>query len=211
MTICCAILSRVAIGLVPARILAFILAVLVSLPALAQLVDEPDFDTLTELMAASLQGNGPARQPGDRAELYRFTPTGWEVQVFAVWSGQRWMLLAAHVHHPQRARYGQGDWMSRYSALLSDYDPGWVERLRIPDLFEVPPPDYLPAVPEEVRSRRFVWQGYWYEARWFNSGGVDEDAVWSLVSYDLVALEPPPPEDDQASESADTDARTPRT
>jgi hypothetical protein len=211
MKICCAILPRVSIGPVLAMALVLMLALFGISPTQAQLVDEPDFDTLTELMAASLQDNGPARQRGDRAELYRFTPTGWEVQVLAVWSGQRWMLLAAHVQHPQRARFGQGDWMSRYSALLSDYDPGWVERLRIPDLFEVPPPDYLPAVPEEVRSRRFVWQGYWYEARWFNSGGVDEDAVWSLVSYDLVALEPPPPEDDQAPESAETEASTPRT
>ncbi|MEN1728944.1 MAG: hypothetical protein AAGJ52_10950 [Pseudomonadota bacterium] len=181
-------------ALISSLMVGMMLAALPMERSLAQPVVEPDFDAMTDLMAEALQSNGPAQQPGDRAELYRFTPEGWEVQLFGVWSGERWMLLAANVHHPALERYGQGDWMERYTALLSEYDPEWVERLRIPDLFEVPPPDYLPVVPDEVRSRRFVWQGYWYEARWFNSGGVDIDADWSIVSYDLVALPPPEPE-----------------
>jgi hypothetical protein len=168
-------------------------------PARPQAVAEPDFRALTQLIAASVQGNGPALEQGDRTELYRFTPEGWEVQMFAVWSGHRWLLLAAHVSHPDRARYGQGEWESRYRTLLQNYHPDWVDRLRLPDLFEVPPPDYNPAVPDEIRTRRFAWQGYWYEARWFNSGGVDDAASWSLVSYDLVAEEPPPAIEDSAT------------
>ncbi|MEE4330472.1 MAG: hypothetical protein V2J10_06365 [Wenzhouxiangella sp.] len=162
----------------------------------SQSVAEPDFRALTRLIAASIEGNGPALQAGDRTELYRYTPDGWEVQMFAVWSGHRWLLLAAHISHPDRRRYGQGDWEARYAALLESYRPDWVDRLGLPDLFEVPHPDYNPAVPDEVRSRRFVWQGYWYEARWFNGGGVDDAARWSLVSYDLVAEEPTPAQDD---------------
>jgi len=172
--------------------------------AQANVIVSPDFDELTELIAASVQGNGPAPQAGDRTELYRYTPTGWEVQMFAVWSGYRWLLLAAHVHHPAREsdsrNFGQGQWETRYAELLKSYSPDWVERLTLPDLFEVPPPDYNPAVPDEVRSRRFVWQDYWYEARWFNSGGVDDDAEWSLLSYDLVAQEPPEPESESESD-----------
>ncbi len=201
--------SRVHAGMVaamrhPRPVICRLLPVLLTLSALlaplpsarAQAVDAPDFATLTDLIAESVQSSGPAPQTGDRAELYRFTPDGWEVQMFAVWSGYRWLLLAVHVHHPSRSIYGQGEWQSRYAQLLTSYSPDWVERLRLPDLFEVPPPDYNPAVPDEVRSRRFVWQGYWYDVRWFNIGGVDDDAEWELVSYDLVALEPPSPEDD---------------
>jgi len=161
-------------------------------PASTQPVAEPDFEALTRLIAAAVQNNGPAQESGDRAELYRFTPEGWEAQMFAVWSGHRWLLLAAHISHPDLARYGQGEWEDRYEQLLETYSPDWVDRLGLPDLFEVPPPDYNPAVPNEIRTRRFVWQGYWYEARWFNSGGVDDASFWSLVSYDLVAEEPPP-------------------
>lgn len=184
-----------------------LLAILLStwpLAAWPQPVVEPDFRALTQLISASIQENGPALQPGDRTELYRYTPGGWEVQMFAVWSGHRWLLLAAHVTHPERAGFGQGEWESRYTKLLETYRPDWVNRLRLPDLFEVPPPDYNPAVPDEVRSRRFDWQGYWYEARWFNSGGIDDAARWSLVSYDLVAEEPPMLDDEKAG-AAGTD------
>lgn len=178
----------------PRRNSSFLLLVLIlaswPLTARLQALSEPDFDALTQLIAAAIQGNGPSQQIGDRTELYRFTPDGWQVQMFAVWSGHRWLLLAAHVSHPDRLQYGQGEWEARYARLLQSYRPDWVDRLNLPDLFEVPPPDYNPAIPEEVRSRRFVWQGYWYEARWFNSGGVDDAAAWSLVSYDLVAEEP---------------------
>ncbi|AKS40684.1 hypothetical protein [Wenzhouxiangella marina] len=157
--------------------------------------DDPDFTRLTSLLSETLAQAGPARQTGDRSEMYRYTDDGWEMQLLAAWSGQRWLLLAAHLDHPERRVGSPGRWEERYRELLRAYAPEWLERLPLPDLFEVPPPGYNPAVPGEVRSRRFTWQGYWYEARWINSGGVDDDAEWSLVSYDLVAQ--PPPEDTQ--------------
>jgi len=196
--------SRPSSCLLPVLALALLLAAW-PLTAGSQTIAEPDFRALTQLISASVQGNGPAPQIGDRSELYRYTPEGWEVQMFAVWSGHRWLLLAVHLSHPDRDHYGQGDWEARYATLLETYRPDWVDRLSLPDLFEVPPPDYNPAVPDEVRSRRFVWQGYWYEVRWFNSGGIDDAAEWSLVSYDLVAEEPP------AAQASVSDASTFRT
>jgi len=182
----------------PLHAIAWLLVCLLALPAVAQ--DEPDFNALTSMIESSLASAGQAAYPGDRSELYRYTADGWEMQLFAAWSGQRWLPMAVHIHHPDRLLRGAGQWQQRYQDLLADYDPAWLDRLELPDLFEVPPPDYNPAVPDEIRARRFTFAGYWYEARWYNSGGVDDDAVWSLISYDLVALEPPQSEPNSQSE-----------
>jgi len=152
--------------------------------------DDPDFAAFSELIEQTLASNGPGVNPGDRSELYRYTPDGWELQLFSAWSGQRWLLLALRLHHPDRIERGPGQWQDRYDRLLSAFSPAWLEEMELPELIDVPPPHYNPAVPEELRSRRFTYEGFWYEGRWFNSGGVDEDAAWSLISYDLVVLDP---------------------
>lgn len=153
--------------------------------ALAQ--TDPDFPAFSELIDQTLASNGPGVNTGDRSELYRYTQDGWELQLFSAWSGERWLLLALRLHHPARIERGPGQWQDRYHRLLADFSPDWLAAMELPELIDVPPPDYNPAVPEELRSRRFTYEGFWYEARWFNSGGVDDDAVWSLISYDLVA------------------------
>lgn len=152
--------------------------------------DDPDFTTFSDLIEQTLASNGPGVNPGDRSELYRYTSDGWELQLFSAWSGERWLLLALRLHHPGRIERGPGQWQDRYDDLLAEFSPDWLAEMELPELIDVPPPDYNPAVPEELRSRRFTYEGFWYEARWFNSGGVDDEAAWSLISYDLVVLDP---------------------
>ena len=72
---------------------------------------------------------------------------------------------------------------------LSDVALG---ELPYPELFDVPPPAYLPALPGEFRTRQFVFEGFWYQASWTNAGGVDEFARWELRSLELVVMPPEP-------------------
>lgn len=112
------------------------------------------------------------------------------MQLLIAFNAERWQLLALRLHHPERAERTTGQWQERYTSMLKRFRPEWLTQLEAPELIDVPAPNYLPVVPQERRSRRFTYQGYWYEVRWFNSGGLDELADWSLISYDLV-LEPP--------------------
>jgi hypothetical protein len=45
-------------------------------------------------------------------------------------------------------------------------------------------------LPEELRSRQFDIDQFWYQAHWINVGGFDEDAQWALRSFELVAKPP---------------------
>ncbi len=152
--------------------------------------EEPDFEAFTRLIGQTLASAGPGAYIGDRSELYRFTPDGWEIQMMTVWTETRWHLLALRLHHPDRIEEDEGEFHRRYRELLAAIDRDRVPELILPVLVDVPPPAYLPAVPDELRGRSFRMDGFWYQARWLNAGGVDEDAEWALRSYELVA-EPP--------------------
>jgi hypothetical protein len=158
------------------------------MPSTAPAADDPEFDEFTALIERTLAVTGPGAYPGDRSELYRFTESGWEIQMMTLWDGERWQLLALRLHHPQRIEQVEGQWQERYDNLLAGLDRNHLPDLDLPELIDVPAPDYSPALPDELRSRRFNYAGFWYEVRWFNSGGVDERAEWSLRSYELVAL-----------------------
>jgi hypothetical protein len=150
--------------------------------------DEPSFEAFMALIEQALNTAGPGNQSGDRSELFRFTETGWEIRMMTLWDGDQWRLLALRMHHPERIDEAEGQWQERYDRLLASIDRDRLPELLLPDLFDVPPPDYNPALPEELRSRSFTHDGFWYEVRWFNAGGVDDRARWALRSYELVAL-----------------------
>ncbi|TVR96525.1 MAG: hypothetical protein EA418_05305 [Wenzhouxiangellaceae bacterium] len=155
---------------------------------LAVRAGEPDFEEFTALIEATLRDTGPGIHIGDRSELYRYSADGWELQLMAVWSETGWHLLALRLHHPQRIAEDDGEFHARYRRLLAGIDRDRVADLKLPELFEVPPPDYLPALPGELRGRRFSLGGFWYQARWINDGGVDENASWALRSFEVVAV-----------------------
>lgn len=162
------------------------LALAWSLSAWAE--DDPAFEEFMGLIEQALEAAGPGNQEGDRSELFRYTESGWEVRMMALWDGTRWQLLALRMHHPDRIAEAEGQWQERYAALLAGIDRNNLPELLMPDLFEVPPPSWNPAMPEELRSRRFTHAGFWYEVRWYNAGGIDDNARWALRSYELVAL-----------------------
>ena len=166
------------------RILAGLVVLLASIQASA---DEPDFEAFTSLIGQTLAAAGPGAYIGDRSELYRYTPDGWEIQMMTVWAETRWHLLALRLHHPDRIEEEDGEFHQRYRRLLAAIDRDRVPDLVLPVLIDVPPPSYLPAVPDELRGRSFRMDGFWYQARWINAGGVDMDASWALRSYELVA------------------------
>lgn len=149
---------------------------------------DPDFDHFMLTMQQALDGAGSGNHPGDRSELYRYTEDGWEMQMMTVWDGEGWLLLALRLHHPERIEAVEGQWQEHYEHLLRNLNRSMLESLHLPELFDVPPPDWNPAVPGEYRSRRFTYEGFWYEARWINRGGLDGRADWALRSYELVAL-----------------------
>lgn len=150
--------------------------------------DDPPFTEFMSLVERALETTGPGNQSGDRSELYRYTDSDWEIRMMTLWDGQQWQLLALRLHHPERIDEVEGQWQERYEQLLASIDRDRLPELVLPDLFDVPPPTYNPALPEELRSRRFTHDGFWYEVRWFNAGGVDDRARWALRSYELVAL-----------------------
>ena len=86
--------------------------------------DDPDFAAFSDMIEQTLASNGPGINPGDRSELYRYSPEGWELQLFSAWSGQRWLLLALRLHHPDRIERGPGQWQDRYDSLLSEFFTG---------------------------------------------------------------------------------------
>lgn len=162
------------------------------LAAAAGAASEPDFDALEAQIDAALSAAGVGGQPGERIELDRLGHDGWEIRISAAWDGESWRLLALRLHHPERVETPDRSWLERYQALLLGLQPDLLERLERPELFEVPPPAFLPVLPEELRTRQFEFEGYWYQASWFNRGGPDEYARWSLRSFELVALAPGP-------------------
>lgn len=147
----------------------------------------PDFDALEAQVDRALQSAGVGGQPGERIELDRFDADGWEIRISAAWDGQSWRLLALRLHHPERIETADRSWLERYRALLLALNAELLSRLERPELFEVPPPGFLPVLPEELRSRQFEFHGYWYQASWINTGGADEYASWALRSFELVA------------------------
>ncbi|TVQ35954.1 MAG: hypothetical protein EA370_08855 [Wenzhouxiangella sp.] len=150
--------------------------------------EPPDFEAFTSLIGQTLATTGPGTYIGDRSELYRYTPDGWEIQMMTVWNETRWHLLALRLHHPERIDEDDGEFHQRYRRLLAALDRDRIADLEMPVLIDVPPPTYFPMVPDELRGRRFTMDGFWYQARWINDGGVDEDARWALRSYELVAV-----------------------
>lgn len=163
---------------------------LVTVPPLAasELDPDPDFEEFMLIMQHALDTAGSGNHPGDRSELWRFTDLGWEMQMMTVWDGEGWLMLALRLHHPDRIDSVEGQWQRHYDQLLARLDRSLIEDLELPELFDVPAPGWNPAVPGELRSRRFSYEGFWYEARWVNRGGVDERADWALRSYELVAV-----------------------
>lgn len=147
----------------------------------------PDFDTLSDQLERSLAQAGAGGQAGERIELHRSAPDGWDMSIIAAWDGAAWRLLALRLHHRERIETPSPAWLERHQALLADLRPDQLRRLEPAELFEVPEPDFLPILPEEIRSRQFEFRGYWYRASWFNAGGPDEFARWALRSFELVA------------------------
>ena len=169
----------------------FLLTVLLATawPVCASELDgDPDFDQFMLIMQDTLDKAGSGNHPGDRSELYRYSGGGWEMQMMTVWDGEAWLLLALRLHHPERITEVEGQWQQHYDRLIARLNRDMLEELNLPELFDVPAPGWNPAVPGELRSRRFTFQGFWYEARWINRGGVDDFAEWALRSYELVAL-----------------------
>lgn len=158
----------------------------------AQAATEPDFDALGAQIDSALQGAGSGGQTGERIELDRFAPDGWEIRISAAWDGSSWRVLALRLHHPERIEHAPANWLARYRALLVELPTVDFDELVAPELFDVPPPAYLPALPGELRTRQFEFESFWYQASWTNAGGVDEFARWELRSLELVAVPPRP-------------------
>ncbi len=157
---------------------------------LSALAETPEFEEFLALTQSALDETGKASFPGERTELIRFAPGGWEVLISAAWDGEKWRMLALRVYHPERTRTEIRAWTERYQALWTKLDPDRISDINPPELFEVPPPSFLPALPEELRSRQFNIDQFWYQARWINVGGFDQDAQWALHSFELVAKPP---------------------
>ncbi|TVS13477.1 MAG: hypothetical protein EA419_01725 [Wenzhouxiangella sp.] len=151
---------------------------------------EPDFEDFLALIDTSLIESGAGGFPGERIEIHRIADSGWEIQIIAAWDGTHWRLLALRLHHPERIEAADERWLTRYELLLATLRAEDLEALEEPELFEVPAPAFLPAWPEELRARQFSIGSFWYQARWFNDGGLDEDARWALRSFELVARPP---------------------
>jgi hypothetical protein len=157
------------------------------LAASASAIAAPDFDALLDQIDRSLVEAGRGGTPGERIELDRFSADGWELRLSAAWDGTVWRLLALRLNHPEWTRGPDRRWLERYRQLLSSLHADDLEHLETPDLFEVPPPDFLPAWPGELRVRQFEIESFWYQASWINEGGPDDYARWSLRSFELVA------------------------
>lgn len=147
----------------------------------------PDFDALLGQIDHSLRQAGIGGQPGERIELDRFSPDGWEIRISAAWDGQAWRVLALRLHHPERVDTPSLKWLERYQALLNAVTVADIQGLQGPELFEIPAPSFLPVWPGEVRTRQFMFGEFWYQASWSNEGGPDEFATWRLRSFELVA------------------------
>ncbi len=150
--------------------------------------DDPDFEAFMILIENTLASTGRGSYPGDRSELYRYTEEGWEIQMMTVWDGESWLVLALRLHHPERIDQVEGEWAIHYQRLLAGMERDHVPELTMPELFDVPAPAWLPALPGELRSRRFDFEGFWYEARWINESTMVDDPHWALRSYELVAV-----------------------
>lgn len=159
-------------GLLPARTLA----------------SDPDLGELRPLIEQMLASTGPGSYAGDRSELQRRTESGWEILMLTFWDGDDWQALAVRLHHPERFAADEGAWQQRFDELLASLDRDALPERSLPELIDVPPPTFLPAFPGEHRGRSFAYEGYWYEARWTNTGGLDLNAEWTLSRYRLVAL-----------------------
>jgi hypothetical protein len=169
-------------------------ALLLAVPANARgdLADspekDPDFEAFMILIEQTLDSTGSGSYPGDRSELYRYTDDGWQIQMMTVWDGDYWLVLALRLYHPERIEDVEGQWLAHYQRLLAGMEREQVPELSMPELFDVPVPSWLPALPGEHRSRRFSFQGFWYEARWINKSTMVDDPRWALRSYELVAV-----------------------
>ncbi len=150
--------------------------------------EDPDFEAFMVLIEQTLGSTGPGSYSGDRSELYRYTDSGWEIQMMIVWDGEHWLVLALRLHHPDRIEEVEGQWLAHYDRLLAGMEREKVPELSMPELFDVPAPAWLPALPGELRSRRFSFGGFWYEARWVNVSTITDDPEWALRSYELVAV-----------------------
>ncbi|MFP4209033.1 MAG: hypothetical protein ACLFSC_10270 [Wenzhouxiangella sp.] len=164
-------------------------ALLISVQLNAQAAD---FDHFIDLIDTALAGAGSASHAGERTELVRFAEDGWEILISAAWDGSQWRLLALRLHHPEQIDAPDRRWSEQYQALLAELEADRIGHIEPPELFEVPPPDFLPVLPEELRARQFDLGQFWYLARWVNTGGFDQDARWALRSYELVARAPEP-------------------
>lgn len=147
----------------------------------------PDFDALDAQIDSALAAVGRGGQAGERVELDRIDPSGWEILISAAWDGESWRLLALRLLHPERALTPDHSWLDRYQTLMAGLEADMLNLLERPQLFEVPPPAFLPVLPEELRTRQFEFEGFWYRASWLNGGGPDEFASWALRSFELVA------------------------
>lgn len=148
---------------------------------------EPDFEHFLDLIRTTLAEAGSGGFGGERLEVYRFADSGWEIRIIAAWDGEDWRLLALRFHHPERIDAPDQRWLERYQHLLAVLEPQDLASLEEPELFEVPRPAFGPAWPGELRTREFNIGSFWYQARWFNDGGFDEQATWVLRSFELVA------------------------
>lgn len=158
--------------------------------SLSVAAQDPDFAEFLTLTESALAETGSASYLGERTELIRFAPDGWQVLISAAWDGERWRMVALRVHHPDRAPSEPATWAERYRTLWAELDPDQIADIDPPELFEVPPPRFMPALPDELRSRQFDIDQFWYQAHWVNAGGFDEDAQWALRSFELVAKPP---------------------
>ena len=148
-----------------------------------------DFEELGLALQSALDQAGPGQQPGDRSEVYRRLDD-WMLMLIMIWDGRSWLPLALEVRHLEEQEGHERDelqWQQRKSALLASLDRQRLSELPWPDLLEISAPDWNPAVPGEYRRRRFVHGNFWFEFRWMNVGGLDDDAEWLLRSYRAVA------------------------
>jgi hypothetical protein len=169
-------------------VLVLMTCLMAGLAPVQAIASDPDLGQLRSQIAQMLASSGPGGYPGDRSELHRRTESGWHVTLLTIWDGENWQLLAARLNHRDRVSADGETWRQRFGELLANLDRDALAERPLPELVEIPPPAFLPALPGEQRGRSFELEGYWYAARWVNTGGLDTNAEWTLSRYELVAL-----------------------